>query len=124
MATKKNDARVGIEVPFVDGAETIYPVSLRTLRKLMKALKTVDLEEEANNEISDDQLDAMVAAAAIILEKYRPDIVQEYNKKKEEGDENAGEAIEELLDMRSFGMLIAAGMGADPKEFEKVQSQA
>lgn len=92
-----NNIRPGVEVAFADKTRTIYPVSLRQLRKLNSVMK--QMEDSIND---DESVDLMVQAASIILETIEPEIA---------GDP---ELVEDLLDIKSFNQLIAAGMGADP----------
>jgi hypothetical protein len=94
---KVNNIRPGLEIPFADKTRTIYPVSLRQLRKLNSVMK--EMEASTNDE---ESVDLMVQAASIILEKIEPEL-----------SENL-EELEDLLDIKSFNELIAAGMGTDP----------
>jgi hypothetical protein len=97
------DIRPGVEITFFDKKRTIYPVSLRQLRKLRAALESVDFAEESGYP-SDEAIDGMVKAAQVILEKVDPELAQNY------------EAVEDTIDIKSFNQLVAAAMGADPNE--------
>lgn len=94
---KVNNIRPGVEIAFADKTRTIYPVSLRQLRKLNKVMKDMELSED-----DDKSVDLMVEAASIILEAIEPEIA---------GDP---ELVEDLLDIKSFNQLISAAMGTDP----------
>jgi len=94
---KINNVRPGVEISFADKTRTIYPVSLRQLRSLNLVMKEM-------NESQDDEksVDLMVQAAAIILDKIEPELVSDLD------------ALEDLIDIKSFNQLVAAGMGTDP----------
>ena len=94
---KINNIRPGVEISFADKTRTIYPVSLRQLRSLNLVMKEM-------NESRDDEksVDLMVQAASIILEKIEPELSSDF------------ETLEDLIDIKSFNQLVAAGMGTDP----------
>jgi adenylosuccinate synthase len=94
---KINNIRPGVEVSFSDKTRTIYPVSLRQLRKLNAVMKEME-----NSEDDDKSVDLMVEAAQVILSAIEPEIA---------GDP---ELVEDLLDIKSFNQLISAAMGTDP----------
>lgn len=94
---KVNNIRPGVEIVFSDKVRTIYPVSLRQLRKLNSVMKQMETVED-----DDVSVDLMVEAACIILEAIEPDIAAD------------PEQVEDLLDIKSFNQLISAAMGADP----------
>lgn len=94
---KVNNIRPGVEISFADGPRTIYPVTLRQLRKLNGVMKSMESAES-----DDASVDLMVEAAAIILEKIEPEIASDLD------------AVEDLLDIKSFNEMIAAAMGTDP----------
>lgn len=94
---KINNIRPGVEIAFADKVRTIYPVSLRQLRKLNAVMK------EMENATDDDKsVDLMVEAACIILDAIEPEIASD------------PEQVEDLLDVKSFNQLISAAMGTDP----------
>jgi len=100
---KANDIRPGVEVVLGDyGKATIYPISLRQLRKLNKVLKNLDFE--SMTDLDDATIDQMVEAAAIALEKVVPELSEDKEK------------LEDVVDIKAFNQLIAAAMGADPNE--------
>lgn len=92
-----NNIRPGVEIAFADKTRTIYPVSLRQLRKLNKVMKEMEISED-----DDKSVDLMVEAASIILEAIEPEIAAD------------PELVEDLLDIKSFNQLISAAMGTDP----------
>lgn len=96
-----NAVREGREIIFADGQKrTIYPLTIRQLRKFMKAAKGLDKVE--NEELTDEQVDKMIEAAAIALEKDYP------------AEASDIDALEDLLDLKSFNALLSAAMGTDP----------
>jgi hypothetical protein len=94
---KVNNIRPGVEIAFADNTRMIYPVTLRQLRKLNGVMKKMEAAEN-----DDESVDLMVEAAAIILEKIEPEIAADLD------------AVEDLLDIKSFNEMIAAAMGTDP----------
>jgi hypothetical protein len=104
MATKSNvDFREGIDIVFADGEKRkVRPLTIRQMRRFMKAVK--DLGDFDGTTMDDDQIDKMIEAAAIALEKEYPDIAADKD------------ALEDIIDMKSFGILMTAAMGADPND--------
>lgn len=94
---KINNIRPGVEIAFADETRTIYPLTLRQLRKINTIMKKMEATED-----DDESVDLMVEAAAIILEKISPELAED------------SDAIEEILDIKSFNQMIAAAMGTDP----------
>lgn len=105
MATSVNkDFREGVDIVFADGqTRNVKPLTIRMMRKFMKALKELG-ELEGTGQITDEQITAMVAAASIALEKDYPDVAADID------------ALEDIIDMKSFNALMGAAMGADPNE--------
>jgi hypothetical protein len=101
---KNKDFREGVDILFADGeTRNIKPLTIRRMRKFMKSMKELgDLEGGA--QFNDEQITAMVNAAAIALEQDYPDLVSDLD------------ALEDIIDMKSFNVLMAAAMGADPNE--------
>lgn len=94
--------REGREITFADGeSRTIYPLTIRQLRKFMKAVDGLKVETDA---LTDEDIDRMVNAAAIALEKDYPQVASDTD------------SLEDLLDLKSFNELLSAAMGADPNE--------
>lgn len=52
--------------------------------------------------MTDEDIDKMVEAAGIALAKVDPELAED------------PEALEDILDLRCFGELMSAAMGADP----------
>lgn len=100
--SKKNDIRPGREIVFADGVERkIYPVTLRSLRKLMSAIRDLDIQ---GDELTDDAIDKMVAAATIVMSTVDKDLASD------------PDALEDIVDIRSFNQMLEAAMGSDPNE--------
>jgi len=116
--------REGTKITFSDGNEReVFPVSIRNLRRVMKTMKSVDEE----GEMSDDNINVMLDAARIILEKVDPDVVKlskaavEKREKILEADPKDVDAafevedpLEDLLDIATVNKVLSAGMGTDP----------
>lgn len=97
--SKNKDIFGGKSIVFADGVErVINPLTIRQLREFMKAVQ--DLNTEGG--MSDDDIDLMVKAAGIALRQVDPDLAQDTD------------ALEDILDLRSFGELMSAAMGSDP----------
>ena len=105
MAAKNDDLRVGYDVVFADGvSRKIKPLTIRQLRSFMKVMeKMQNLDtDDTNQSLSDEDIDNMVNAAAIALSKVDEELA---------GDPDG---LEDVLDLRCFGELMAASMGNDP----------
>lgn len=102
MATNNKNLREGRSIVFADGkSRTIYPLSIRQLRKFMKTIKEMpDTVDTAS--LEDKDIDLMIEAAAIVLEKVDLELSLDL------------EAIEDVIDIKIFNELIGAAMGADP----------
>lgn len=97
--SKNKDIFEGMPIVFADGeTRVIKPLTIRQLREFMKVVK--DLNTDGG--LSDDDIDVMVKAASIALSKVDPDLA---------ADEDA---LEDILDLRSFGEIMTAAMGSDP----------
>ena len=93
------DILAGTEILFADGKKrAVKPLTIRNLRKFMKIVKDL----KTNEALEDADIDVMVQAAAIAFAVVDPDLA---------GDK---EKLEDVLDLRSFGALMAAAMGSDP----------
>lgn len=98
---KNIDMYKGTEITFADGVvRTIKPLTIRQLREFMKVANNMKTTDDGN--LTDDDIDKMVAAAKIALRKVDPELAE---------DE---EALEDALDLRSFQELMAVAMGSDP----------
>jgi len=97
----KNDIRPVTKVTLTDGSVVdVRPVSLRKVRKLLKAIKGLDTE---SGELTDDAIDKMIEASQIVLGGLH------------DSADNA-EEVEDLIDLKSFNTMLTAAMGADPNE--------
>ena len=106
MAANK-DLREGQEITFADGVNRkVFPLTIRQLRSFMKIADKLNVDGEQGH--SDADIDNMVSAAAIALQKVDPDLA------------NDEDALEDALDLKCFGALMAASMGnevvEDPNE--------
>jgi len=104
MAAKNDDLRAGYDIVFADGkTRKVKPLTIRQLRGFMKIMdKMGDLDTEDNKSLSDEDIDNMVSAAAIALSKVDTELADD------------ADALEDALDLRCFGDLMAASMGNDP----------
>ena len=99
--SKNVDMYKGTEIVFADGVKrNVKPLTIRQLREFMKVANNMKTTDEAN--LTDEDIDKMVAAAKIALKKVDPELAE---------DEDA---LEDALDLRSFQELMAVAMGADP----------
>ena len=102
MAANK-DLREGQEITFADGVNRkVFPLTIRQLRSFMKIADKLNIDSEQG--LSDADIDNMVSAAAIALQKVDPDLAS---------DEDA---LEDALDLKCFGALMAASMGNEVVE--------
>ena len=105
MAAKNDDLRGGFDIVFADGVtRKVKPLTIRQLRSFMKVMdkmQNIDTDD-ANASLSDEDIDNMVNAAAIALSKVDEELA---------GDPDG---LEDVLDLRCFGELMAASMGNDP----------
>lgn len=98
--------RAGTEVVFSDDVtRTIRPLSIKQLRKFVKIIdKMGDASADATS-MSEEEIDTMVEAAAIILEKVDAKLA------------NDTDALEDIVDIVVFNEMMGIAMGAaDPKE--------
>ena len=104
MAAKNDDLRAGYDIVFADGkTRKVKPLTIRQLRGFMKIMdKMGNLDTEDNKSLSDEDIDNMVSAAAIALSKVDTELADD------------ADALEDALDLRCFGDLMAASMGNDP----------
>ena len=102
MAVNK-DLREGQEIIFADGVNRkVFPLTIRQLRSFMKIADKLNVDSDAG--LSDADIDNMVSAAAIALQKVDPDLA------------NDEDALEDALDLKCFGALMAASMGNEVTE--------
>jgi|TARA_B110001454_G_scaffold123151_1_gene114968 hypothetical protein len=102
MAVNK-DLREGQDIAFADGVNRkVFPLTIRQLRSFMKIADKLNVDSDAG--LSDADIDNMVSAAAIALQKVDPDLA------------NDEDALEDALDLKCFGALMAASMGNEVAE--------
>jgi len=95
------DLHAGVEITFADGkTRTIRPLTIRQLRKFMGIANTMQINEDGS--MTDEDIDKMVDSAAIALMASDPALAADKD------------AIEDILDLKSYGALMAAAMGNDP----------
>lgn len=95
------DLNRGKEILFADGVNRLVkPLTIRQLRKFIKIIQNFDTNE--SNTLTEEQIDQMVDAVAIALEKVDSDLAADR------------ELLEEALDMKSMNEVIAVAMGSDP----------
>jgi hypothetical protein len=99
MTDKNADILGGTEILFADGkTRTIKPLTIRNLRKFMKVVKDLKMDDT----LEDTDIDIMVEAAGIALTAVDPALAANT------------ELLEDALDLRCFGELMSAAMGSDP----------
>lgn len=99
LSDKNEDILAGREILFADGkVRVIKPLTIRSLRKFMKVVKDLKTEDT----LTDADIDIMVEAAGIALSVIDPVLAADK------------EALEDVLDLRSFGEVMSAAMGSDP----------
>lgn len=97
--SKNKDIFEGTPIVFADGeTRVIKPLTIRQLREFMKVVQNLD----SDGGLSDEDISVMVQAASIALSKVDPELA---------ADEDA---LEDVLDLRSFGEIMSAAMGSDP----------
>jgi hypothetical protein len=99
-----HDVRKGVEIVFADNVKrTIYPLTIKALRKFVKIVdKMRDLDDMTS--VTDEDINTMVEAAGIILEKVDPQLAEN------------PEALEDVIDLSSFGKMMSVAMGASAPE--------
>lgn len=99
-----HDVRKGIEIVFADGVKrTVYPLTIKSLRKFVKIVEKMrDLDDMTS--ITDEDIDVMLDAAEIILEKVDPGLAGDRDK------------LEESIDLNSFSRMMSVAMGSSAPE--------
>ena len=99
--TSNNDLFKGTEIVFADGKKrTIKPLTIKHLREFMKVANEMKSDNETG--MTDEDIDKMISAAAIALRKADPELAADRD------------ALEDILDLRTFAEVMAAAMGSDP----------
>lgn len=98
------DVRKGLDIVFADGVKrTVYPLTIKSLRKFVKIVDQMrDLDDMTS--ITDDDINIMLDAAQIILEKVDPGLA------------NDRDLLEDSIDLNSFGKMMSVAMGASSPE--------
>lgn len=100
--TQNKDLFKGTEIQFADGkTRTVKPLSIKHLREFMKVANDMKTDEGG---MTDEDIDKMVKAAGIALRKADPELAAN------------PDALEDILDLRTFGEVMAAAMGQDPNQ--------
>jgi hypothetical protein len=101
-----NSARLSADIEFADGkTRTVRPLTIKKLRKFMKIAEKLDVGSTGT--LTDDDIDKMMEAAAIIMEDIDPELAAN------------GELLEDALDVETFWKIMQVAMGnklADPNE--------
>lgn len=105
MSIDKHDVRKGKEIEFADGVvRKIRPLSIKQLRKFVVVIEKLQNTSDASS-MTDEDIDTMVDAAAIILAKIDPNLA------------NDREQLEDTVDLVSFNEMMQVAMGnASPEE--------
>lgn len=106
MAVDKHNVRGGTDVVFADGVtRTVRPLSIKQLRKFVKIIDELGNTAGDATSMTEEEIDTMVDAAAIILEKVDAKLASDR------------EALEDVVDIVTFNDIMGIAMGAaDPKE--------
>lgn len=96
------DLVTGVKILIGDTEVEVRPLTIRQLRRFVKIIGGLDFEDQT--ELSDDDIDKMIEAASIALEKAAPELAKDDDK------------LEDILDIRTFNAILNAAMGVDPNE--------
>ena len=97
-----NSLFTGTEVEFADGkTRLVKPLTIRQLRKFVKLVDGLDANMTS---LSDEDIDKMLEAAAVIIEKSDTKLAEDR------------EALEDAVDIVVFNALVSIAMGTDPNE--------
>ena len=95
-----NSLFTGTEVEFADGKKRmVKPLTIRQLRKFVKLVDGLDANMTS---LSDEDIDRMLDAAAVIIEKSDSKLSEDR------------EALEDAVDIVVFNALVSIAMGTDP----------
>lgn len=101
MTNKNTDLFKGTEITFSDGkTRVVRPLTIKHLREFMKVANQMKTNDEAG--MTDEDIDKMIDAASIALRKSDPELAADRD------------ALEDILDLKTFGEVMAAAMGSDP----------
>lgn len=104
MSDSKHNVRKGRDIAFADGVERrIKPLTIGQLRKFVPVVDRMGSTDGTN--MSDQDIETMLEAAAIILEKVDPALAQNQ------------ELLEDTVDILNFNEMMEVAMGqASPEE--------
>lgn len=95
----------GTEITFSDGkTRVVKALTIKHLREFMKVAN--EMKSDSETGMTDEDIDKMVSAASIALRKSDPELAADKD------------ALEDILDLRTFGEVMAAAMGNDPNPNE------
>jgi hypothetical protein len=105
-SVNKHDVRKGENIYFADDVERLVkPLTIKQLRKFVKIIDRMDSAKlEGGAAMTDSDIDLMIDAAVVILEKADP--VLSSNR----------DAIEEAIDLEIFNKLMNVAMGNSSPE--------
>lgn len=100
----RHDVRKGVDIVFADNVtRRVHPLTIKSLRKFVKIMEQMsDIEDMTT--VSDQDIDTMIEAAAIIMEKVDPELA---------GDRDR---LEDAVDLYSFSQMMSVAMGASSPE--------
>jgi len=96
------DLVTGVKVNLGTEEIEVRPLTIRQLRRFVKVVGNLNFDNQT--ELSDDDIDNMIEAVSIALEKAAPELSSDK------------ESIEDSLDIRTFNAILNAAMGVDPNE--------
>lgn len=101
----KHDVRRGKDILFADDVTRhIKPLSIKQLRKFVKLIDKLGSTTDGAA-LSDEEIDTMMDAASIILEKVDPILISDRDN------------LEEAIDLTCFNEMMNVAMGnAAPEE--------
>ena len=110
MSDKNVDLFKGTEITFADGVKRVVkPLTIKHLREFMKVANEMKTNDESG--MSDEDIDKMISES----EKY----IEEDQIALRKADPVLAadrELLEDVLDLRTFGEVMAAAMGSDPNQ--------
>ena len=95
------DIHSGVEIEFADGKKRyVRPLTIRQLRKFMKVANSMKVADDGS--MTEEDIDKMLESAAIALTASDPELASDVD------------ALEDVIDLKSYAKLMAAAMGNDP----------
>jgi len=100
--SNNTDMFKGKEIVFADGkTRVVKPLTIKNLREFMKVANNMKTANDDGG-MTDEDIDKMIDAASIALRKADPELASNRD------------ALEDILDLKTFGEVMAAAMGSDP----------